>query len=112
MSSIYILECGGYYKIGKSYNAERRIKELSKFTPFKIKKIKTWDFYKPYKMEHYLHRYFHRYLETGEWFKLNKKIIDQLIICLNMLEKQNEQRKKWTPSKFYLEAFFKENLKI
>lgn len=67
---VYLLECGGKYKIGFSNNVERRIKQLDT-RPFELKLICKVYSDIAFKVEQELHRRFSNCKVTGEWYKFN-----------------------------------------
>lgn len=73
---IYIMECGGKYKIGLSKDVERRKKELDN-RPFAVnivyKSPLIEDVYDKEKELHLIHR---KQKVGGEWFELNQRDIE------------------------------------
>ena len=67
---VYLLKSGNYYKIGRSNELERRVKEISVSLPEKVSlehAIRTDD---PPGIETYWHRRFSERRARGEWFHL------------------------------------------
>lgn len=82
---VYLLECGGKYKIGFSKDVERRINQLDT-RPFKINLIAKSEFISDaYDREQELHEYFVDQRVDGEWYEFSdheaqyaKEIIEEL----------------------------------
>ena len=80
---VYLLECGGRYKIGFSKDVERRIHQLDP-TPFKLNLVAKSKFISDaYDREQELHEYFAENKIDGEWYEFSdheaqyaKEIID------------------------------------
>ena len=81
---IYIMECGGKYKIGLSKNVERRKKELNN-RPFPVNIIyKSKLINDVYLIEEELHHCFKEQRINGEWFNLKENHINIIKEYLEM----------------------------
>ena len=83
---IYIMECGGYYKIGVSKNIKQRQKQLNK-RPFKVNIIYKSPINEDYySMEKELHTQYDDKRINGEWFNLNQNDIETIKTILEDLK--------------------------
>lgn len=70
---VYMLECGGKYKIGFSKDVERRMKELDT-RPFELNLVVKSAFLNDaYDREQELHEYFEANRTIGEWYNFTKQ---------------------------------------
>lgn len=86
-SYLYIVECGGFVKIGSAANALKRIKTLAIGNPFPIKLLCIYEFPQSYmsrSCEHIVHVYLAERGNhfTGEWFK---GIDDKLLMYIEKI---------------------------
>ena len=75
---IYLLECGGRYKIGYSKDPERRLKELDN-RPFKLNLvIKSNKLKNAYDIEQEIHHHLNEHKINGEWYQLEDDLVQSL----------------------------------
>lgn len=76
---IYIIQCEEYYKIGQSYDAWKRMKNLETMNPYPITLIFHLEVNDANKTETKLHHLFASKRIKGEWFKLTTKELKRAI---------------------------------
>lgn len=81
--SVYIIRIGSVYKIGKSYDAELRIKSMQlPQAPDEVKVFRCKNNKVSLELEAALHKCFKRQRKHGEWFELNhEQYLNAQLIC-------------------------------
>jgi hypothetical protein len=71
-----------WYKIGKTANAEVRVKELRLLLPFRLELVATWQVEHNGHLERWLHKEYKDYRINGEWFFFNPGDIRNLLLSV------------------------------
>jgi hypothetical protein len=79
VSSIYVVECEGYIKIGVANDVDARVLTLQTGCPFKIRLIRSFRSQNAHEEEEAIHELLHRYHVRGEWFKVPHSMIYHLL---------------------------------
>ena len=83
---VYLLECGGKYKIGFSKDVERRINQLDT-RPFKLNLLVKSEFLSDaYDREQELHEWFENSKIEGEWYDFTKEELAYAIEIIKGME--------------------------
>jgi hypothetical protein len=68
---VYLIKCGEFYKIGKTTNLEKRIKQLTTGNPYPLILVNSIYSLDIDSLEKSFHNYYRQKRIIGEWFKLN-----------------------------------------
>ena len=69
---VYLMKSGDHYKIGKSEDIERRVKEVRTQMPESLVLVHTIKTDDTSGIEQYWHKRFQNQRLNGEWFKLSR----------------------------------------
>lgn len=72
-TSVYVMECAGYTKIGVAFNPAKRLKEINTGAPVRAVLVTAREFecsQVAHEVELRLHRVFARHRSNGEWFDI------------------------------------------
>lgn len=70
-----------YIKVGKSIEPVRRLEEANCFSPLKSFKLIRWFFCEDaFRIESLVHRTFKNRNSSGEWFRVDSKLLEDLIL--------------------------------
>jgi hypothetical protein len=96
---IYLMKWGSIYKIGRSLNADSRYTSIKgnyqkamPIMPYELKLIFKWWVKNMYEIEKYIHELFSDKRLSGEWFKLEKEDVLNIIKTIKL--KENEVARK------------------
>lgn len=83
---VYMLECGGRYKIGMSKDVERRIGELDK-RPFEIRLVAQSELTEnAHQIEQRIHQRAEPYRISGEWYGFSEPQAERLAEYINSVK--------------------------
>jgi len=76
---VYIVECNGLYKIGRTSHLDSRLNAIQTATPFPVQLVYAIPCpMKDREIEHALHVIFADHRVRGEWFKLSMRDIAKI----------------------------------
>ena len=79
---VYLIECGGRYKVGVSENTERRVTELND-RPFPAKLItKSEPVHCAFEAEREIHEWLDSYRVNGEWFDIPEHFVKSVALVV------------------------------
>jgi hypothetical protein len=79
---VYLIECGGRYKVGVSENPERRVTELND-RPFPAKLItKSGPVHCAFEAEREIHEWLDSYRVNGEWFDIPEHFVESVAFAV------------------------------
>lgn len=89
---VYLLECGGKFKIGFSKDVERRMRQLDT-RPFKLNLIEKSEFLSDaYDREQELHEWLEDSRIDGEWYDLTNEELEYLIEVIRGMKEGNYEQ--------------------
>lgn len=89
---VYLLECGGKFKVGFSNNVERRMRQLDT-RPFKLNLVVKSEFLSDaYDREQELHEDFEGSRIEGEWYDFTKEELAYVIEVIKGMKEENYEQ--------------------
>lgn len=85
-SNIYLIDGGGWFKIGKADDIEKRIKALQTAFPHKLTCICKIKVRYPFDVEKFLHALFGQQRLEGEWFKFTDEQLRLVKQCFKRFD--------------------------
>lgn len=83
---VYLMKCGGRYKVGISENLERRVKELNN-RPFPTEIVTHSNMvHCAYEAEREIHEWLAEYRIGGEWFDIPDDFINSVMNAINDID--------------------------
>lgn len=79
INELYLMECEGYVKIGIAFCSRDRRKLLQTGNPFEIRLLQVLPCDDPQAEESKFHHKYAQYRVRGEWFKLPKEVLNELL---------------------------------
>jgi hypothetical protein len=79
IGSVYLLKAGPFYKIGKSINFEKRLKQIKLQLPYPVEVVHTISTPEYSKLEAYWHQRFRSKRTNGEWFLLTDEDVEEFV---------------------------------
>ncbi len=79
IGSVYLLKAGPFYKIGKSINFEKRLKQIKLQLPYPVEVVHTISTPEHSKLEAYWHQRFRSKRTNGEWFLLTDEDVEEFV---------------------------------
>jgi hypothetical protein len=83
---VYLIKCGEFYKIGKTTNLEKRIKQLTTGNPYPLVLVNSIYSLDIDSLEKSFHSYYRQKRIIGEWFKLNFEEVLEFTNVASMAE--------------------------
>ncbi|MEO6755054.1 MAG: GIY-YIG nuclease family protein, partial [Chthoniobacteraceae bacterium] len=75
---VYAISSGEHVKIGLATNVKHRVLGLQTSSPLPLSVINAWEHDNAPKMERLLHRKYGEFRTSGEWFRLNPALLQEL----------------------------------
>ena len=81
-TSVYVLQCNEFIKVGIAGDVVARVAELQVGNPHPIRILGHWIATDAIREEEIIHSHLERYRERGEWFRLPKQMMDTIAMKL------------------------------
>lgn len=97
--NVYILQGGDSFKIGKANNVKKRISNIQVSCPFPVSLIAIKATENAEEVEREIHRFLNNYRVSGEWYNLDKYMLQGIIKKYNFQSKGKYHISKLTNKK-------------
>ena len=90
---VYIIKAGNFYKIGISNDVKKRLRSIQTANAQKCTIIATLECQNAQAKELEIHRYLSEFRANGEWFMLNDRKLNEIVIKYSFVLSQLSQDK-------------------
>lgn len=83
---VYLMECGGRYKVGVSADTSKRLRQLDN-RPFPVMLLaSSQQLTHPFEAEREIHEWLEAYRVSGEWYDIPDDLLQSVIKTVNDMD--------------------------